>query len=103
VAKTLRYEHDVNDRNVDRNRRDAMSLERLTRSHLVVGIYGYCSTSGLFEYSDGGDIYAALWPRSGNPHNVTALEKLSIGELGQEEGGRYRYGVFNANVAHFFS
>lgn len=82
VLKTLRYQHDVNDRNIDRNRRDAMALERLTKSKLVVGIYGYCSTSGLFEYSDGGDIYNALWPENERgetvPHNLTNMDKLHI-------------------------
>jgi len=64
VVKTLRYEHDLTPRNYDRNRRDAMALERLTSSKHVVDVYGYCSTSGLFEFSDGGDIPAALWKKA---------------------------------------
>jgi len=85
VTKSLRYGHELTDRNYDRNRRDAMALERLTASHLVVNIFGYCSATGVFEYSDGGDIYAALLPSDDNDEKneakkkkLSSLEKLQI-------------------------
>jgi len=60
VAKTLRYQHELNLRNYDRNRRDAMAMERLTSSKSVVDIYGYCTVAELVEYADGGDLDRAL-------------------------------------------
>ena len=60
VAKTLRYQHELNLRNYDRNRRDAVAMERLTSSKSVVDIYGYCSVAELVEYADGGDLDRAL-------------------------------------------
>jgi serine/threonine protein kinase len=52
-----------------------MALERLTSSKHVVNVYGYCSTSAFFEFSDGGDIYQELWSTTGN---ITSLRKLQI-------------------------
>jgi hypothetical protein len=82
VVKTLRYVHDMNHRNYDRNRRDAMALEHLTASKHVVGIYGYCSASGLFEYSDGGDIARVLIPEDDGEPKLTPIEKLRIATQG---------------------
>lgn len=81
VLKTLRYEHDFTERNYDRHRRDALAMERLTKSSHVVDIYGYCSSSGLFEFADGGDISRVIWPRKRNSQNITQLQKLHIGKL----------------------
>lgn len=80
VIKTLRYGHLVTERNIDRNRRDAVSLERLSSSPHVVDVYGYCSISGVFEYSDGGDITEAIWSNGdGNqPRDLSSLDKLRI-------------------------
>jgi hypothetical protein len=75
VIKTLRYDHDFTARNIERNRRDAMALERLTSSRHVVNVYGYCSTSAVFEFSDGGDINNELWSDT----NITGVRKLQIG------------------------
>lgn len=77
VVKTLRYGHDCNERNIDRNRRDAMALERLTSSRHVVDIYGYCSTSAFFELSDGGDVNKEIF----STHNMTSLRRLQIGKF----------------------
>ncbi|GKY97761.1 hypothetical protein MPSEU_000734300 [Mayamaea pseudoterrestris] len=74
VIKTLRYDHDYTARNVERNRRDAMALERLTSSKHVVDVYGYCSTSAFFEFSNGGDINKVIW----SEENVTSVRKLQI-------------------------
>ena len=56
VLKTMRYEHDFQERNYDRHRRDAVAMEQLTSSRWVMNIYGYCGNSGLFEFADGGSL-----------------------------------------------
>lgn len=61
VLKTIRYEHDINERNYDRHRRDALAMERLTWSQNIIDIYGYCANSGVYEYAPGGSIEDALW------------------------------------------
>lgn len=83
ALKTMRYEHEFVGRNYDRHRRDALAAERLTKSDFVVDIYGLCGNSGLFEYSDAGDIANAIWPaRTGkNGHDLAQIEKLQIGTL----------------------
>ncbi len=43
-------------RNFDRHRRDAVAMEQLTASPLIVNMYGYCSNSGLFDWAEGGDL-----------------------------------------------
>jgi hypothetical protein len=47
----------------------------------VVDIYGYCSAAGLFEYSNGGDITNAIWPRN-ESLALTPLRKLQIATQG---------------------
>jgi hypothetical protein len=81
VLKTLRYQHEFIARNYDRHRRDAVAMERLTKSPHVLDIYGYCGNSGLFEYADGGDISRVLWPSKKKPKNITQTEKLRIGKF----------------------
>jgi len=61
VLKTIRYEHDYEDRNYDRHRRDALAMERLTSSPNIVDIYAFCGNSGIFEYAPGGDLEDMLW------------------------------------------
>lgn len=52
VLKTMRREHDVTARNLDRHRRDALVMERLTASPYVVNAYAYCGNSVLTEFLD---------------------------------------------------
>lgn len=80
VIKTLRYVHPINTRNIDRNRRDSMAMERLTSAKYVVNTYGYCGISGIVEYSDGGDLGTAIWPRGGSGKQpLTPVQKLRLG------------------------
>lgn len=81
VLKTLRYEHDFTPRNYDRHRRDALAMERLTKSPHILNIYGYCGNSGLFEYAEGGDISRVIWPSKKNAQNITQIQKLHIGKF----------------------
>ena len=50
VIKMMKGEHDYDRRNLDRHRRDALSMERLTLSPNIVSIYGYCGNTVLTEY-----------------------------------------------------
>lgn len=50
VIKLMKGEHDVDSRNMDRHRRDALSMERLTSSPNIVSIYGYCGNTVLTEH-----------------------------------------------------
>jgi hypothetical protein len=56
VLKTMRYTHDFEDRNYDRHCRDALAMEHLTKSKMVVDIYGFCGNSGVSAYCNGGTI-----------------------------------------------
>lgn len=51
VIKTMRGEHDVDGRNLDRHRRDALVMERLTSQPNIVSMYGYCGNTVLTEYT----------------------------------------------------
>jgi serine/threonine protein kinase len=82
VVKKLRYTHKFTQRNYDRNRRDALALERLTSSKYVVDIYGYCHTAGVVEYSDGGDMKSAIWPKKKKKSMLSPIEKLRIATQG---------------------
>jgi len=61
ILKTMRYGHDYYERNYDRHRRDALTMEELTASVFVMNIYGACGNSGLFEYADGGSLDDSIW------------------------------------------
>ena len=56
ALKTIRYEHDYTERNLDRHIRDAIVSERLTSSPLVTSIYAFCGHSGYFEFATGGSL-----------------------------------------------
>jgi hypothetical protein len=50
VLKMMKGEHEVDERNMDRHRRDALVMERLTSSPYIVSMYAYCGNSVLTEY-----------------------------------------------------
>jgi len=52
VMKIMEMEHDVNTRNFDRHRRDAIVMERLTSSPYVVDGYGFCGNTVMTEFLD---------------------------------------------------
>ncbi len=66
VLKTMRYEHDMVDRNYDRHRKDALASERLTYSPYIMNIYGFCGNSATFEYSNQPDLEVQLLEENGN-------------------------------------
>ena len=59
ALKTLRIDtksQNFDLRNFDRHRRDAVAMDELTASRLVVDMYGYCANTGLFDWGEGGDL-----------------------------------------------
>jgi serine/threonine protein kinase len=78
VLKTIRYTHDFEDRNYDRHRRDALAMEHLTKSKMVVNIHGFCANSGISDYADGGSISDIIWPKRANATTATDLQKLQV-------------------------
>ena len=87
VVKTLRLIHEFDDRNYDRHRRDAIAMERLSKSPYILDIYGYCSNTALHPYSSQGDINDLLWPLHpkddgdiDNDHLLSSQQLLQIAQ-----------------------
>ena len=51
VLKVMKAEHKVIPRNFDRHRRDALVMERLTKSKHIVSGYGFCGNTVLTEFA----------------------------------------------------
>jgi len=60
IYKTLRYKYDIDERNLDRNRKDALAMERLTFSKYTLDIYSYCANAGFYEYGDQGTLESRM-------------------------------------------
>jgi serine/threonine protein kinase len=50
VIKMMKGEHDVDTRNFDRHRRDALVMERLTSSPYIVSVYSFCGNTVFTEF-----------------------------------------------------
>ena len=51
MLKTIRWQHDYTNSNIDWHRRDTMAMERLTSSEYVLDVYGCCSQSSIVMHS----------------------------------------------------
>jgi serine/threonine protein kinase len=78
VLKTIRYEHDYEERNYDRHRRDAVAMERLTGSPYVMDIYAFTANSGLNEFADGGTIEDEIWYQDDDGEDWSPSQRLVI-------------------------
>ena len=58
--KTMRLRHELTEYLVDKQRRDAVTSDRLTFSQHAIHMYGYCGTSALYEYAPGGDLQGLI-------------------------------------------
>jgi len=56
AVKTLTNRKDFTWREYDRHRRDAVAMSLLTSSKHVPNIYGFCTNSGLFDYTPNGSM-----------------------------------------------
>lgn len=68
VLKMMKAEHEVDERNMDRHRRDALVMERLTSSPYIVSMYGYCGNTVLTEYV-GSDLDAVIDDHKGGKNS----------------------------------
>jgi serine/threonine protein kinase len=50
VLKMMKAQHECDERNLDRHRRDALVMERLTAAPGVVSMYGFCGNTVLTEF-----------------------------------------------------
>ena len=80
VFKSMRYEHDNTHRNLDRMRRDANVMERMSSSPFIIDLYGFCGSSSFSEFGPGGDIEDALSTPPGEEQQISQLGKLRIGK-----------------------
>ena len=53
VAKRFRYKHDVQTKYMAQVKKEALVMERLTKSPRIVDIYGHCGLTILAEYMEG--------------------------------------------------
>eukprot|EP00594_Rhizosolenia_setigera_P011615 CAMPEP_0178958884 /NCGR_PEP_ID=MMETSP0789-20121207/11922_1 /TAXON_ID=3005 /ORGANISM="Rhizosolenia setigera, Strain CCMP 1694" /LENGTH=658 /DNA_ID=CAMNT_0020641703 /DNA_START=106 /DNA_END=2085 /DNA_ORIENTATION=- len=81
VLKMMKIDVEVDERNIDRHRRDAITMERFTSNPNVVSIYGYCANNVLIQYVGMGldkMIYRNVDDRSGNFTRKTPLGRLQL-------------------------
>lgn len=57
----------------EKHRIDAMAMERLTSSPYVVDVFGFCGNSGLFEFSDEGNLSDRV-----DEGDIPKLDKLKL-------------------------
>lgn len=76
ILKTLRYREVLDEAIVEKQRIDAIVSERLTKSPHVIDIYGFCGTSALNEYADGGMFASTLRHQYSDGGNYTDRELL---------------------------
>lgn len=57
VLKTVQIDKKFDDLGLfDRNRRDAVASEQLSKSPFVMNIYGHCGYTAIYDFSDGGEL-----------------------------------------------
>ena len=67
------YRVDFDPQTIEQQRIDAVVMEQLSASPYIANIYGYCSTSALVEYADGGNLLDSYKQR-----NLTKNERLHV-------------------------
>ena len=83
VFKPMLMHHKFVFSNFDRMRRDALAMDRLKGAKYILDIFGFCGTSGFFEYADGGDLEHTIWPNDRNKPatDIPKIQKLRIGKV----------------------
>jgi hypothetical protein len=80
VLKTMKLEHEVVHRNLERHRREAATMSRLTKSPHVADLYAYCGNSILTEFATQ-DLSRALNTKSGRDTNDSHTERRKIKDV----------------------
>ena len=93
--KTLRYHHETTEYVLDKQRRDAVTSDRITSSRQSIHMYAYCGTSALYEYAPGGDLEKLL-DRFEEPSSETGSSPSFVEYYSVEERFRLAY---NATAA----
>ena len=75
ALKSKLYDVDFTKRNFDRYRRDAVCLERLSPSPLILDIYSFCGVTAFIQYCAKGDLGRAIRKRG---KNWTSAKKVQI-------------------------
>ena len=75
ALKSKLYDVDFTKRNFDRYRRDAVCLERLSPSPLILDIYSFCGVTAFIQYCAKGDLDRAIRKRG---ENWTSAKKVQI-------------------------
>jgi len=75
ALKSKLYDVDFTKRNFDRYRRDAVCLERLSPSPLILDIYSFCGVTAFIQYCAMGDLDRAIRKKG---KNWTPSKKLQI-------------------------
>lgn len=102
VLKMMKSEHEVDKRNLERHRRDALVMERLTSSPFVVDIFGYCGNSVLTEYiaTSLQDIISDKWNRTlSYPSRLTSKGRIELA-LGTAEGVKALHEIDGGPIVH---
>ncbi|KAL7439362.1 hypothetical protein ACHAXM_009614 [Skeletonema potamos] len=83
VYKTVKYNIDVDTYTIDQQRKDALVLERATRSIFIPNIYGYCSAGVMMDYAPEGDMNAyvkgaRLAKKKGGNESLSPVDRLRV-------------------------
>ena len=92
VLKIMKREHPYDQRNFQRHRRDALVMERLSSSHHLVPIYGYCANTVLTQaisHTLDEVIYAREYEttKKWNPRNGYESKPSLESWMGKDENG----------------
>jgi Protein kinase domain len=109
--KTLRFDHAYSEIVYDKQRRDAVTSERVQFSDHTIHMYAYCGTAALYEYAPGGNLMHYLnqfetgedWRKAYTPAErfqlalsvTSALADLHTTE--SDHGSAIVHADFNAN------
>ncbi|GKY96180.1 hypothetical protein MPSEU_000577800 [Mayamaea pseudoterrestris] len=108
VLKMMKPEHPVDDRNMDRHRRDAIVMERLTSNHFVASIYAHVGYSVLTEYVrttlDTVLFHSHMQEEGSISYAATATRETPMGRLklalGVANGIRALHSVTDGPIVH---
>ena len=97
VVKTMKLEHEVTTRNLERHRREAATMNRLTTSSYVTDLYAYCGNSILTEYATQ-DLSSALSINSGSSNG--AAKKKETERRKKNENRLKRTKEYKESISH---
>ncbi len=63
---------------INKHKNDAIISDRMVKSRNIIKIYGYCSTSGMYEYANGGYNLEEYLFRTREGRILNKMERLSL-------------------------